>query len=512
MNVGRPPAARECFAHLAQLGTGERDEQQRRVARPLDEVLDEVEERRLPPVDVVEHDHERPRLRQPLEHAAHAPEGLLGRSRRDSPEHAERTLDDRARDRLRRGAAPSASRAPLRCRRPRRCPAAERSTSATGANVIPPSLASQRPSSTDASPVHGGAPARAPAATCRCPASRRRSRAGTLGLRPRRRRRRAGARAPRRGRRGARRSRPPPRVPAAPATSRKAGTGPALPFSSSGATGSRLTWWRTSRCVSSPTSTSPSPAACSSRAATLTGSPTRSPSSLPTIDLAGVDAGAQAQPHAPVALELLVQLGETVDQRGRGADRAQRVVLAHDRRPEGRHHAVAGELDDAALVRLDRARAPCRRSASSRAAPTRRRAAPAGSSSRRRRRTRSSPSCAARAQRARPARRPPPRTSRRSGRRREARFRRMHRAPEAATRTRRRTARRRDCRSYTPYRPSGPLPSTAWKPGRIICHRRSAVNVSRASTRRAGPARTTSRPRRKARRAAGDRRGLSRPR
>ena len=112
-------------------------------------------------------------------------------------------------------------------------------------------------------------------------------------------------------------------------------------------------------------------------------------------DLAGVDAGAQMQLHAPVALQLLVQHDQAGDERVGGAHAAQRVVLAHDRRPERRHHAVAGELDDLPLVAPRSPRAPCRRSASSRAGPTRCRASPAGSWTRRGPRTGSSPSCAA---------------------------------------------------------------------------------------------------------------------
>ncbi len=48
------------LAHLPQLGPRERHQQQRRVAHPLDEVLDQVEEHRLAPMHVVEHHHQRP--------------------------------------------------------------------------------------------------------------------------------------------------------------------------------------------------------------------------------------------------------------------------------------------------------------------------------------------------------------------------------------------------------------------------------------------------------------------
>ena len=59
-HVARPAARHgQRLARLAQLGAGQRDEQHRRVADPLDEVLDQVEQHRLTPVQVVEHEHER---------------------------------------------------------------------------------------------------------------------------------------------------------------------------------------------------------------------------------------------------------------------------------------------------------------------------------------------------------------------------------------------------------------------------------------------------------------------
>ena len=75
----------------------------------------------------------------------------------------------------------------------------------------------------------------------------------------------------------------------------------ALPLSSSGSTAVTCTASRTRRSVSSPIRISSSVAACSSRAATLTASPVTKP--WPRLgrrdDLAGVHAGAHAQPDAP---------------------------------------------------------------------------------------------------------------------------------------------------------------------------------------------------------------------
>ena len=60
------------------------------------DVLDQVEERRLGPVEVVHHDDERPRSRERLEQPADGPEGLLARrsSRAAEPERIDHALDD----------------------------------------------------------------------------------------------------------------------------------------------------------------------------------------------------------------------------------------------------------------------------------------------------------------------------------------------------------------------------------------------------------------------------------
>ena len=70
----RPPRA-----DLEKLRARHAEEQERGVARPVGEVLDQVEEGRLGPVDVVEHHGHRPVAREVLEELADAPERLLGR-------------------------------------------------------------------------------------------------------------------------------------------------------------------------------------------------------------------------------------------------------------------------------------------------------------------------------------------------------------------------------------------------------------------------------------------------
>ena len=63
------------------------------IVHPAGEVVEQVEQRRLGPVDVLEAENQRPLCRQRLEVPADAPECLLGRggltrSRRSAAEHA----------------------------------------------------------------------------------------------------------------------------------------------------------------------------------------------------------------------------------------------------------------------------------------------------------------------------------------------------------------------------------------------------------------------------------------
>ena len=65
-------------APVLEVGTREREHEERDVARPLDEVLDEVEQCAVGPVDVLEHEHRRACLGEPLEeHACRGEEVLL---------------------------------------------------------------------------------------------------------------------------------------------------------------------------------------------------------------------------------------------------------------------------------------------------------------------------------------------------------------------------------------------------------------------------------------------------
>ena len=76
---GRVPfAAAPAGAHVEQLRTGHPDEKYRSVPRPVGDMLDQVEERRLCPVEVIEDDDERPPSGQRLEELSHPPKALLG--------------------------------------------------------------------------------------------------------------------------------------------------------------------------------------------------------------------------------------------------------------------------------------------------------------------------------------------------------------------------------------------------------------------------------------------------
>jgi hypothetical protein len=70
-------------------------------------------------------------------------------------------------------------------------------------------------------------------------------------------------------------------------------------------------------------------------------------------DLARVDAGPHGDGEAPDRRELGVQRGERRPQLVGGPHRAQGVVLVDARQPEHRHHRVADELLDHALMAID---------------------------------------------------------------------------------------------------------------------------------------------------------------
>ena len=162
---------------------------------------------------------------------------------------------------------------------------------------------------------------------------------------------------PGRGRR-ARARRPPRRA-------RRAGDGPAcgcaLPRSASSAAGSKSKRCRTSACVASDTSTVPGAAADEQARGGVHG--------VAGDRVGAAGAAAQAAGHHRAGVDADVQR----HRRGRGApptaalsrvdalhhllrrfERAQRIVLVRARRAEHRHHRVADELLDEAVVARDR--------------------------------------------------------------------------------------------------------------------------------------------------------------
>jgi hypothetical protein len=91
--VGPPTGTR-----LEQCRPGDADEQDREITREIGDVLYEVEERRLGPVDVVHHENEGPRSRECLKQPAEGPGGLLARpsSRAAKSERLGHTLGDQS--------------------------------------------------------------------------------------------------------------------------------------------------------------------------------------------------------------------------------------------------------------------------------------------------------------------------------------------------------------------------------------------------------------------------------
>ena len=100
---------------LEQLRPCDAQQQGGGVPHPVREVLDQVEERRFGPMDVVEHDDERVRAGEVLEHLADSPERVLGRARLGP---AEQSCRRARRSILRPARRPRASRA-SRADRPR---------------------------------------------------------------------------------------------------------------------------------------------------------------------------------------------------------------------------------------------------------------------------------------------------------------------------------------------------------------------------------------------------------
>jgi hypothetical protein len=80
---------RQRRARGAQLGPCRRQHQQRHPGAPLHQVLGQVEQQRLGPLEVVDFEHHRPRRGERGQQAAHHEEGLFGRGRRPGEQRAD---------------------------------------------------------------------------------------------------------------------------------------------------------------------------------------------------------------------------------------------------------------------------------------------------------------------------------------------------------------------------------------------------------------------------------------
>ena len=136
-------------------------------------------------------------------------------------------------------------------------------------------------------------------------------------------------------------------------TSRAAASGSALPFSSSGVSGSTVTAPRSE----AERFRAEQDLAGLCRLLEPGGDVDRIAGREPLLgagdDLTGVDAEPDAQRRPVVALELGVQRLERIAQLHGGTHRPQRVVLVHLRHAEDRHHRIADELLHRAAVPLD---------------------------------------------------------------------------------------------------------------------------------------------------------------
>src|SRR5665811_1182505 len=84
-------------ALLQQLRAGLTDDEQRHVAGLLAKAFEQVEQRRLGPMNVIDADHERTMASQVLQHTPHSPEDLIGAARLPTePEQREQHRHDGA--------------------------------------------------------------------------------------------------------------------------------------------------------------------------------------------------------------------------------------------------------------------------------------------------------------------------------------------------------------------------------------------------------------------------------
>ena len=330
----RRPAGPE----LRELAAGEAAHEDRRVAAPAGEVLDQVEEGGLRPLHVVQHDHERPLAGERLEQPPHRPVELVAAdvgSARPTASRTRRAHGRRvrlARQRLRRGRAGA-------------------TISTSGQYVIPLPYGRQRPSSTTrrlASEATSSAASRdLPTPGSPRTVTMRHERSALARSNSARRRASSAVRSTsgesiRRAARNARLD-----LEQAPGA-----TGSTCPSARAAASCSAVTASRTSLNVASPTRISP-PAACleplrdDDGVAGREGSPC---DGSPGEDLAGVDPGADADPHAVRAARARRSARDSSrsSTAARTARRASSSCTTGN--PEDGEDGVADELLDRAAV------------------------------------------------------------------------------------------------------------------------------------------------------------------
>ncbi len=336
-------------ALVEQVGTGEAEEQDWCAAREAGDVLEEVEQRRLRPVDVVDRDDERPPAGERLEQAPERPRRLVRRARvlpcAPAPAMSRAATSPRSTCASRAASSGCGS-----------SPATSRTTSASGRYVTP------------ARTRRTARRARARLARSTCISSRARrdlpmpgvpTIVAQLHARSPDREVEGAARARSTSRRGVRPGVAIGRTNAGTSgrssSSRQAASGSTLPLATTGAARSTTTASRTSAYVARPTSTSPGRAACSRRAATLTASPVASFSFVRAAaddHLTRVDTGAGHDPDAVLARQVGVRRrSRSLAGLERGPRGTQCVVLVDGGNAEDGHDRVADELLDGAAVR-----------------------------------------------------------------------------------------------------------------------------------------------------------------
>ena len=353
-----------------ELGPGEDQHEDRHVARPVDEVVEEVEQAGVGVLDVLDQQHDRARSRPAARRTAAsrrtAPRGgsraaVGGERHAEQPRRARSRRSSRSAGSGTNAASPSpACSAATSAGPPRRCPSRcrtdlgerpERDAVAVGqaAAAVPAHVVGQAVDVLLELPAEPRLADAGRAGHDDQPRRRRRPRAwnsslisAQLGVAADQRRLEAVDALRCRRRRTAR------------ASAATAATGSALPFSSCSPASSKPTAAAASRCGRRRRpGPCPASAADCTRAAVLTASPATMPSPIAPSVTATSPVTTPARAASSGAPTRRPSCGHRVDRSSAGADGALGVALVRDRRAPDRHHGVADELLDHAAVALD---------------------------------------------------------------------------------------------------------------------------------------------------------------